>query len=491
MWASEAWRRRAVVCGALLAALAITSCNSVRIQNEPLKVGASNQERRTIVPTDPDRPLILITFSGGGTRAAALAESLLGELRDTTYVASDGRHSLADDVQVISSVSGGSVTAAWFGLHRAENLEELRRRFLAQDNMADLKANLVDPTFWFRLGFTSYSRIDALEHLLDKKLFGNATFGDINQPGHPFVVLNASDMAGGESFGFTPGRYDDICSNFDREPISIGVAASAAFPVLLTPVNLKDYSQNTASSCAGSVRDARWAEAFGASATAPQLDLTAYRNARYTNDLRHRDPVFRDIRYLHLLDGGVADNLGIGAVRAMLTNSYDETGLLSAIGSGYVRKLVVIVVNARSDPPSDLYQSGTGPGEWDQLQSVTSVPIDSASQNAQIVLRDLLTELARMPLAKGPNRFASLKVYGVLVDFDAIPTDTPAHRKLRDDAKSIPTTWTLSADQLQETEDIGRFLLSRDGCYAKLRSDLQAKGGVSASQSECFSAIHR
>jgi hypothetical protein len=61
-----------------------------------------------------------MTFSGGGSRAAALAEAVLAEMAATSYPAADGRHALNEDVKLISSVSGGSVTPPWFGLHRAQ-----------------------------------------------------------------------------------------------------------------------------------------------------------------------------------------------------------------------------------------------------------------------------------------------------------------------------------------------------------------------------------
>src|SRR5277367_3626636 len=93
-------------------------CAGTHFENTPLQAGEANPDRRNIAPASPDRPVILMTFSGGGSRAAALAESVLREMAATTYGASDGSHVLTEDVKLISSVSGGSVTSAWFGLHR-------------------------------------------------------------------------------------------------------------------------------------------------------------------------------------------------------------------------------------------------------------------------------------------------------------------------------------------------------------------------------------
>jgi hypothetical protein len=50
-----------------------------------------------------------------------------------------------------------------------------------------------------------------------------------------------------------------------------------------------------------------------------------------------------------------------------------------------------------------------------------------------------------------------MRIYGITVDYDQIPADTPAHIALRDAAKDVPTSWTLTPPQLQVTEDAGRF----------------------------------
>src|SRR5512142_1482903 len=61
-----------------------------------------------------DTNFVCLTFSGGGTRAAALAYGVLRELRATRIIGTVGNRprSLLDEVDVISSASGGSVTAA-------------------------------------------------------------------------------------------------------------------------------------------------------------------------------------------------------------------------------------------------------------------------------------------------------------------------------------------------------------------------------------------
>jgi hypothetical protein len=67
-----------------------------------------------------------------------------------------------------------------------------------------------------------------------------------------------------------------------------------------------------------------------------------------------------------------------------------------------------------------------------------------------------------------------MSVYGITIDYDQIPADTPAHVALRNRAKDVPNSWTLTPAQLQATEETGHFLLQRHPCYRALLADLHA-----------------
>jgi len=104
------------------------------------------------------------------------------------------------------------------------------------------------------------------------------------------------------------------------------------------------------------------------------------------------------------------------------------------------------------------------------------VPIDATTASVDSQLQALLAELSKAAAAVQPGTaaFGGMKVYGVLVDFDQLPASTEAERTLRDEVKAVPTSWTLTPDQLGLVERVGPLLLERDPCFRALLEDLGA-----------------
>ncbi len=73
---------------------------------------------------------LALAFSGGGTRAAALSYGVLQELRDTRVRLDSRDMRLLDAVSLISSVSGGSFTSAYYGLYGDRVFVDFEERFL-------------------------------------------------------------------------------------------------------------------------------------------------------------------------------------------------------------------------------------------------------------------------------------------------------------------------------------------------------------------------
>ena len=89
---------------------------------------------------------MILTFSGGGTRAAALADGALRAMAETPGEGRAATLPFASQIDLVSSVSGGSVTAAYFALGGIDGLDSLESDFLYSDVMSTLIwSTLLDP----------------------------------------------------------------------------------------------------------------------------------------------------------------------------------------------------------------------------------------------------------------------------------------------------------------------------------------------------------
>jgi NTE family protein len=442
--------------------------------NRPLAAGSSNPPPADLIGADPGAPLILIAFSGGGSRAAALGLGVLNELTAQSYPATGGPIPLIDRVKVVSSVSGGSVVAAWFGLVGPARLDQLKSDFLERDNMKTLEWEAKDPITLARLSLSSYTRIDALRDLLDRELFHGARFVDLRRrPGAPLVVMNATDMESGEVFAFTPQRFDDLCSDLDQLPLSVAVAASAAFPVALSPMSLRNFSYEE---CKGAIPAGGWISAELILPLPRYINLEEYKRARYANALRNGKDAYRNEHYLHLLDGGLVDNQGVQSLTEVLVSPHSPARILEAINSGRARRIVVIAVNARADKDNGVGENPAVPGLLKVVNTVIGAPIDSTTARTNASLQHLVDTLkdAGASTARAPGKplFAGLRVYNVSVDFDQFSSD---QRQLQTAVKNIGTSWSLSPVQLQQAVDAGRILLRQHPCFQRLLLDVNAR----------------
>ena len=130
-------------------------------------------------------------------------------------------------------------------------------------------------------------------------------------------------------------ELDYLCSDLDRIQVARAVAASAAFPGPLTPIALVNH----AGSC-GFEEPAWIAETLAARGPSRRRLRQAQILRSY---LERRSP------YVHLLDGGISDNLGL---RFGFEGVIEEGGLgkvLEHSGLGATREIVVIVVNAETE----------------------------------------------------------------------------------------------------------------------------------------------
>jgi NTE family protein len=187
--------------------------------------------------------VVILAFSGGGTRAAAFSYGVLEFLRRTEVLGPQGqRIRLLDQVDVITGVSGGSFTALAYGLYGDRLFSEYEQRFLKRDVQGEIVGRTLSPSNWGRLWFTPFGRSELASELYDEILFNGATFGDLNAGHGPLILASATDISTGARFVFTQTTFDILCSELNAVPLSRAAAASSAVPVVLSPVTINNYA---------------------------------------------------------------------------------------------------------------------------------------------------------------------------------------------------------------------------------------------------------
>jgi NTE family protein len=345
-------------------ALAISACANLAAVDKPLSIWTPEVDHRFGDQIAGDRStelLVLLAFSGGGTRAASFSYGVLKALAATEITTENGPRSLLHEIDVISSVSGGSFTSAYYGLRGDRIFEEFEERFLRKNVEGALIGQVFNPINWVRLLSSTYGHSDLAAKYYDKILFNNAIFADLNRPGAPLVVINTTDLATGARFPFTQWAFDLICADLDQYPVSRAVAASSAVPIVLSPITLKSF----AGSC-GYEPPAWLGEAL--------------KDERVT----HRKLDARDIEdyldqkkrpWVHMVDGGISDNLGLRGFYNFVSLIGDPHLAFDEIRHPDVRQILIISVNSRAKPKPDWALERAAPSlaqvigsiSWDQI----------------------------------------------------------------------------------------------------------------------------
>jgi predicted acylesterase/phospholipase RssA len=274
-------------------------------------------------PWGPD--VVALTLSGGGSRAAVFSAAVMLELQQIGVL---------DAVDLVSSVSGGSLTAALYSLSRdpappgAEPGPDAPNYIVWEaDTALDLTgSNLLVPWIlrWLRpdnvakYWFTGYDRTDLFVDSLNGNFLsglgkdgGPPTFADLN-PERATLILNATNFTEArlsDVFTFTPWVFEDVlASDICSYEVARAVSASAAFPGVFQYSTLRDF------------RPAEGPDGHGMPAS-----------------------------YVHLMDGGATDNLGLKGLNQALEQLH-----LCGQGSGQspapdpCRKLLVLVIDAQN-----------------------------------------------------------------------------------------------------------------------------------------------
>jgi len=453
----------------LLAAALMSGCAHFATYpvNEPLKQGEIKVSRplESGSPGNSDKILLILSFSGGGTRAAAMAYGVLEELRDREIVIDGKKRRLLDEVDGISGVSGGSFTAAYFGLFGDRIFEDFESRFLKKNIQGGLTTRILfNPINWVRLASPFFDRSDLAAEYYDKNIFEGKTFGDMLNRRGPSIAINATDMSTGTRVSFIPRGFNLICSDLSKYSVARACAASSAVPGALTPITLKNYA--------------------GTCGFKPPEEIERALRERKGNIrqrmLAEEVQTFMDSGkkpYIHLLDGGLADNLGLRTAidQVLLLGSLWET--LKMVKMEDIRKIVFLVVNAEKDVDTKWDQYSFLPPLTAMLSSYTTIAIQRYNVETVALLQAQFKEWTREVQLKRcpPNQISTEP--GACGDIDFYLAEVKFSDLEQEEEKAffmrLPTSFRLQPEEVDKLRAVSRRLLSQSEDFQRLLRDLE------------------
>jgi NTE family protein len=397
---------------------------------------------------------------------------------------------LLDEVDVISSVSGGSFAAAYLGLFGKDKfLQNFEHDVLERQIDRELLLRVAAPWNWPDM--LLYGRSDVAEQYYNDYIFNGRTFADIPLR-RPFVILNATDLTMGAAFSFSQDDFDRICSDLGPIPVARAVLASSAFPIAFTPITLKNYGSEQCG-----YREPGWVRA---GLEDFETNPTRFHRAEIWSS--YQDAAKRP--YIHLSDGGVADNVGLRGPEVALTSTDSAWTVLNKMA---VQRIAVIVVDAKVNNRVTVDQSSRRPLFPTVVDAAATNPMNNYSfdtvellrgfmENQQKALEDYRTRRAncdRLAIDlcgqsspsdcqqdrqkecydtfNATDRFRPHvpKYYEIRVQFEAIKD--PAERAA---VEAIPTNLELPKEDLQMLRRVSREVLDQSPDYKKLLADLRA-----------------
>ena len=258
--------------------------------------------------------------------------------------------------------------------------------------------------------------------LYDDILFNGATYADLKRGNGPLIMVMTTDLSSGSRFGYVQPQFDVICSDLTAVPLSRAAATSSAVPIVLSPVTLNNYG----GTCG--YKFPAWMVA------AADPNNPARPAARALKRMEEMESFAngKDRPFLHLVDGGLADNLGMRAVLEVLEEfeALRMRGIKTPLDN--VKRIVVVVVNSLSVPKNTWDQSERPPGTFEILIKATGVPIDRYSFETVELMRDMIArwdlmrrirESPALDAAKDPSLAArpARAVHAALRDRRVVP----------------------------------------------------------------------
>ena len=373
---------------------------------------------------------------------------------------------------MLSGVSGGSFTALAYALLGDRLFTEFEPRFLKRDVQGESGVPRLESGQLAQAGKSSYGRSELAADYYDEILFGGATFADLIVRDTPAALVTGTDLSTGARFEFSQDYFDLLCSDLGAVRLARAAATSSAVPVVLTPVTYRNYGGTCAAVLPAGLREVAHADQPDRPAGRALLRL---REVQAVQDSANRP-------YLHVVDGGVSDNLGLRGMLEAFEQLEASPKFRDAVDISQLRHVVVIAVNSRSAPTTDWDRRPTPPGLVAELLQSSSVPIDHYSYESVELLKDMAQRWAdRRKLEVAERRIAGMSQSEAesavpLITFDAIDIsfDAIADPDERNYFMNLPTSFRLPDEAVDRLRALGGRLLRESKRYQILMRQSEA-----------------
>ena len=168
-------------------------------------------------------------------------------------------------------------------------------------------------------------------------------------------------------------------------------------------------------------------------------------------------------QYIHLVDGGITDNLGLLAIYEMVEIAGGAKSFLDSIGGVPAPRIVMISVNASTTPQYDIELTNENPSIEDTINLVTDVQLHRTNAATMELLHNSLKRWSsELSTPEKP-----VESYFVEIDFSSIP-----EAERRQYFNQIPTNYSLTGAQVDDLIAVSRELLVGNTEFQRFIRDL-------------------
>ena len=441
--------------------------------NEPLNPPIAGTNAPLVdapVTVGGDELYVGLAFSGGGMRASAFAYGMLEELKAQGAITGTP-NGILDHVRLVSGVSGGSVTAAQFGLWGPKGLEGYRERYLLTNAERYMANSVLNPLTLVKGLSGGANGRATFARYLDETLYRKATFGDLRARSRIKTWINATDMANNTPFLFSPETFDALCSDLSKVPISEAVAASAAFPLVFSPIVLQAHQGKC------DYREPDW---LTAARNNPEATSAMKAQARALESYANPD----EVKFVKLLDGGITDNFGTTGLAVERARAQQPYAPMTPQEAVRMKRMLFLVANAGVEKDYSWTQKIPGPGGPGLAMSIATASMSAATRSGYDAMKgevrtwqeELIEWRCSLPMSEVRRLRGSMadwdcqdvKLFVGQASFEGLP------KAMRDELNKVPTRLRIKPDQVDLVIEAGRlatratpefngFLASLDG----------------------------